>query len=144
MHEKKEICIFLLILAVIVFVTPVTAQMKRIYKFNKVKLPFGVKVEEKVIPKGTYHFEFLRHQTQAKNYMRICKGSKFLCCLLGAEQQYDTYGRMKFKDPNIPKNPRMEFFKHPIKKTVYIVFESGKKTGVYPFLKVKFKLDPAE
>jgi len=145
MHKKKcKGCGFFPVLLVFTLVMPATAQMKRIFKFQNVKLPFDLVIAGKEIRKGAYHFEFLRHQTQAKNYLRICKGRKFLCCVPGDEQQYETYGRMKFLDPEIPKKPRMQLFKHPINKQVYVVFESGKKTGVYPFLKVKYKFDLME
>lgn len=127
------------VLLLLCFVTPATAQMKRVFKFHNVKLPFNLILKNSVIKKGTYHFEFLRHQ--GLYYLRILKRSKVLCFISGDQSRYESYGSQKFKDPNIPKNPRLQLKKNPKEKKIYIIFESGKKTRIYPFIKVKFKME---
>jgi hypothetical protein len=125
---------------VVVLSFPVFAQLTKLYHFKKVQIPFNLKHEDTIIQKGKYDFEFLRHQTQPIFYLKIRKGSKVLCQLLGEKLEYEGYGWDKMRDPDIPKKPKMSMSRIPVRKDLYIIFETGKDTQIYPLIKVRFQL----
>jgi hypothetical protein len=54
---------------------------------------------------------------------------------------YESFGTAAlFQDPNIPDDPKLRFRKVPEEKIVNIIFESGKRTGTYPCIKVMFQM----
>jgi len=138
MFKKKLFFKLFNVLLFLCFVTPATAGMKRVYKFQNVKLPFNLICKDSIIKKGTYHFEFLRSNTI--NYLRILKGHKVVCLIQGEQLRYESFGSKREMAQEIPKNPRLQFKRKPKEKKVYIIFESGRKTRIYPLIKVKYEM----
>lgn len=133
-----------LLIIFLILCCPAFAQMKRLYKFKGVQIPFNMKHEDLIIQKDTYNFEFLRHPTQPIFYLKIKKGGKTLCQLQGKKLKYESYGWEKMRAPDIPKKPRMRMKKNLEKKVLYIIFETGKNTRIYPLIKVRFQLEYEE
>ena len=115
--------------------------MTSVYKFKGVAIPFNLKYEDTIFKKGKYDFEILIHHKQQVFYLRILKKGKGLCLMSGERLKYKSYGFEKMKDPKIPDQPTLRIKKHPTGKIVNIIFESGKKTAIYPFEKIRFKLE---
>jgi hypothetical protein len=116
------------------------ASMKRIYKFKDVEIPFNLKHKDSIFKKGKYDFEIMYSYTQQLWYLRLIKKGKALCLITGERLQYKSYGRERSKDPEIPTQPRLKIIKYPAGKTVNVIYESGKKTSIYPLVKVRFKM----
>lgn len=133
-----------LLIIFLILCCPAFAQMKSLYKFKGVQIPFNLKHKDLIIQKDTYDFEFLRHPTQPIFYLKIKKGRKTLCQLQGERLEYEGAEWEYMKDPDIPKNPRMRMKKNLEKKVVYIIFETGKNTEIYPLIKTRFKLEYEE
>jgi len=141
MDFKRILVSLLIIFLIMVLSCPAVAQMKRLYKFKAVEIPFNLKHEDSIIQKGKYDLEFLRQQAQPVYYFRIIKGRKKLCLVRGEQLAYKTHGTGQLSDPNIPENPTLRIKKNPKEKILYIIFETGKKTRIYPFVKVRFKME---
>ena len=134
-----KICLIMLLFC------PAAAQYKRISRFKGVVIPFNLKYEDSFIEKGTYDLELLKHQTQQVFYLRIKKRRKTLCNVTGEKLKYESFGDAGlFNDQNIPDEPRIKFKRNPVKKIFSIIFESGKKNPVYPYIKLRFSLEYEE
>ena len=72
--------------------------------------------------------------------MQIRKGRKKLCTVSGVELYYKTRGSMQLTDPDIPDEPRMRMRQNKEEKLLVVLFESGKKSKIYPFIKIEFKI----
>jgi len=140
---KRFFIILLKIVLIASLFSPAYAQMKRIYKFKKVQIPFNLKHEDSIVKKGKYDLEFLKLESQSAYYLRIIKKKKFLFTIPGKQLSYktDKDGMAQYHDPNIPENPTLKMRKDPKDKILYIIFESGKKTSICPFIKARFKLE---
>jgi len=141
MDFKRIFVSLLIVFLIVVLSCPAVAQMKRLYKFRAVEIPFNLKYKDSIIQKGKYDLEFLRLQTQPVYYFRIIKGRKKLCLVTGEQLAYKTHGTGQLSDPNIPENPKLRMKKNPEEKVLYIIFETGKKSRIYPFIKVRFKME---
>jgi hypothetical protein len=121
---------------------PAIAQYKKISEFSGVEIPFNLKHENIVIKKGKYDLVVLKHQTQQVFYLRIKEKKKILCNVPGEELNYESssYAQL-LNDPNIPYDSKMKFSKIPEEKIVDIIFESGKKNPIYPYIKLRFRME---
>jgi hypothetical protein len=138
--------VIILSVSSIIFISlflPLNASWESIYKFKSVQIPFNLKYKDLSIIKGKYDLEFLKLTTQIAYFLRIIKKKKFLCTVPGEFVPYKTAkdGSLQFKDPNIPKKPTLRMQQDPEKKLLIIIFESGKKTIKYPYIKLKFKIE---
>jgi hypothetical protein len=121
---------------------PVMGEMISIYKFKSIKIPFPLKFENSILEKGEYAFEIVIDQKPQIFFLRILKKGKILCQIQGEKlEEYKSYGWDRFKDPDIPGEPTFKMKKNPEEKAVNIIFESGKNTAIYPFVKIKFKME---
>jgi hypothetical protein len=139
MERKKIIWIFL-ITALFFVVLPAEAQLKSIYKFKDVKIPLNLEHKNVSIKAGTYDIDFLKNQAAGYYIMQIRKGRKKLCTVNGVELYYKTRGSQQLTDPEIPDEPRMKMKQNRTEEVLIVLFESGKKSKVYPFIKIEFKI----
>ncbi len=134
---------YLVILFVLLLLPPdVTAQMKSVYKFKNLQIPFDLKHNDSTFNKSKYDIEILRQQTTW--YLRLIKNRKFLCTIIGTSLEYENKGTDKLEDPDIPDKPTLKMKKLPEENVLEIIFETGKKANLYPFCKVSFKIGYAE
>jgi len=121
--------------------SPGEAMLTQIYKFTGIQIPYDLKYEDFILEKGKYDFQILVHHKTQQLHLRILKKGKGICSVLGERLRYESYGRERMKDPNIPDQPTLKIIKHPTEKKVSIIFESGKKTRIYPLVKAVFKME---
>lgn len=137
---KKNINIILVIGFLFLLTIPAQAQLKSIYKFKGVKIPLNLEHKDTNIKAGTYDVDFLKNQAAGYYIMQIRKGRKKLCTVNGVELYYKTRGSQQLTDPDIPDEPRMRMRQNKEEKLLVVLFESGKKSIVYPFIKIEFKI----
>ncbi len=140
--DLKKISFFVLgIILVLGFVTSVHSQTKKICEFKNVAIPFDLVYDNGELQKGTYSFEVRRDVNQIAFFLRIKKRRKTICRINGEKLMYESFGtRALFDDPTIPDDPKLRFKRVPEEQIVNIIFESGKRTKIYPCIKVQFQM----
>jgi len=139
-REKGLVPIFIIVLFWgLVF--PVQAQMVDIGKFERVQIPYRLKWEDTVIEKGTYSLEFVKSRDSTACYLKIIKGKKVLCLIMGERIDYVGGGGMLEK--NIPDKPTLKMKIDNSQRLYIFNFETG-KFGLFPYLRLRFKLKIAE
>jgi hypothetical protein len=141
--KQTWLCLFIVILSVLAF-HPVFAQMQSLKEFKNVDIPFNLKFEDLILESGKYTLEFIKHGMGDVFYLRVKKKNKTICLIPKGE-------RVKYKDqssyfdlmddPDIPDKPKLNIKRNPALKIAYIIFETGKKSKLHPFLKIRFKLE---
>jgi len=115
--------------------------MKKLHEFKGVKVPFNLKHEDSIVEKDKYDFQFFK--LNGDFLLRIIGKGKPACLVSGGKRiDYKTQGLMALlrADPEIPEKPNLTIKRNPTLKIAYIIFESGKKNVIYPFLKIRFKM----
>lgn len=142
----KRICvIFLGIFLIIILFSPAKATMKKLGEFKGVIIPFNLKHEDSIVEKGKYDFQFFK--LDGDFLLRIIKKGKPACLIPGGKRlDYETQGLIALleADPEIPEKPKLNIKRNPALKIAYIIFESGKKNVIYPFLKIRFEMEYEE
>ena len=127
---KVIVCVFLVSLLSM----PAIAQWEDVTNFKDVQIPFNLKHNDKIIKKGKYQVEILKHTAQTVYYLRIKKGSKKLCLVPGEYLQYRD-------ESEVPEKPKLRMRRNTAEKLLYIIFESGTITWKYPKIKIRFKIE---
>jgi hypothetical protein len=141
MKTKKSFPLILGIILGLGVITPAHSQTKKLCEFKNVVIPFILEYEEGEIQKGTYNFEVRKDVNQSAFFLRIKKKRRTICRINGEKLMYKSFGtRALFDDPTIPDDPKLRFKKVPEEKIVNIIFESGKRTKIYPCIKVQFQM----
>jgi len=127
----------LAVASLLFFAGPLAAQMNPIYRFKKVAIPFDLRVDDSVLPKGEYDLEFVRAPNMKAYYMRIMKKGKILHLVQGEEYAYDD-------SRTAPIKPTLNMNKNSAKRSLTIVFESGIHARVYPKLRARYRVEYVE
>jgi len=143
MDVKRIFSIMIGIIFVLVLFTPAhTQRMRKISRFNNVGIPVDLKHKDSVLKKGTYNLEVMKDVTPNIYYLRIYKRGKAICNVSGEELSYGTFDeRDLLMNPDIPDDAKLKFRRDPENKIVNIIYESGKRAGMYPCVKVKFQME---
>ena len=132
---KREACKVILCSFFIFFLSlPVFSQWEDVCSFKDVQIPFDLEYEDKIIKKGKFEVEILKHTAQTAYYLRLKKGSKKLCLIPGEYLRY-------IDETDIPNKPKLRMRRNTAEKLLYIIFESGTITWKYPKIKVRFKME---
>ena len=146
MFLKKISVILQLIFIILIFYRPSLAIMIKVHAFKDVEIKFNLKHEEKIFEKGKYDFEILFHHVQRVFYLKIRKKGKDLCLIRGEKLKYrNSDGGILtaadlWMDPQVPQDATLRIKRYPGNR-VSIIFESGKKTPVYPLRKINFRME---
>ncbi len=135
MFSKRNFVNILRVLLIMFLICPLIAQ-KSVYKFKGVNIPFKLKHKDTVFDKGKYDFEILKFPTQVIFYLKIKKGRKNLCLIPG-----ERLTRLEFEMNEIPAKPQLVIKKNPEEKMVYITFESGTLTVIFPCIRIRWKME---
>jgi hypothetical protein len=127
---KVIVCVFFISLLSL----PAFAQWEDVSSFKEVQIPFDLKYDEKIIKKGKYEVEILKHTGQTVYYLRIKKKGKKLCLIPGEYLKY-------IDEKDIPNKPKLRMRRNTAEKLLYIIFESGTITWKYPKVKIRFKIE---
>jgi hypothetical protein len=123
---------------------PVYAQMQSLAEFEDVNIPFDLKYKDLIIKGGKYNLEFFKHGVNQVFYLKIKKGNKTICLIPEGERvKYKGQGNINLlmDNPDIPSDSRLSIKRNPALKIAYIIFETGKRANVYPFYKLRFKVE---
>lgn len=135
MFFKRNFVNLLRVLLIMFLICPLIAQ-KSVYKFKGVNIPFKLKHKDTVFDKGKYDFEIVKFPTQVIFYLKIKKGRKNLCLIPG-----ERLTRLEFEMNKIPAKPKLVIKKNPEEKMVYITFESGTLTVIFPGIRIRWKME---
>jgi len=119
--------------------------MKKLHEFKGVMIPFNLKHKDSIIKKGKYDFVFFK--LDGDFLLRIIGKGKPAYLVSGGERLDYKASHLITElhaDPRIPEKPTLNIKRNPALKIAYIIFESGKKSVVYPFLRIRFKMDYEE
>jgi hypothetical protein len=116
---------------------PAFSQWEDVCSFKDVQIPFDLKYEDKIIKKGKYEIEILKHTGQTAYYLRIKKKGNRLCLVPGEYLKY-------MDETEIPDKPKLRMRRNTAEKLLYIIFESGTITWKYPTIKIRFKIEYEE
>jgi len=127
---KVIVCVFFVSLLSL----PVFSQWEDVTSFKDVQIPFDLKYEDKIIKKGKYEIEILKHTSQTAYYLRIKNKGNRLCLVPGEYLKY-------IDETDIPDKPKIRMRRNTAEKLLYIIFESGTITWKYPNIKIRFKIE---
>jgi hypothetical protein len=113
---------------------PAFSQWEDVTSFKDVQIPFNLKYDDKIIKKGKYEVEILKHTAQTAYYLRIKKKGKRLCLVPGEYLKY-------IDETEIPNKPKLRMRRNTAEKLLYVIFESGTITWKYPKVKIRFKIE---
>ena len=105
MFIKKTFVNLLRIFLILFLFLSANAQIQTLGEFKEVKISFNLKLEDSVVEKGKYDFEFLRHGKDVF-YLRIRKEGNIICIIPGGEKvKYKNQGNLALMstDPDIPE-----------------------------------------
>lgn len=120
---------------------PATAQMRKISKFKKVEIPFNLKHEDSIFEQGKFDFEILSHRSLNMFQLKIIKSGDTLCILSGKILREICPGARGEEKNEVPDDPTLKMKRIPAKKILYIIFDNGKLTEVFPCLMLRFKME---
>ena len=106
---KVIVCVFFISLLSL----PAFAQWEDVSSFKEVQIPFDLKYDEKIIKKGKYEVEILKHTGQTVYYLRIKKKGKKLCLIPGEYLKY-------IDEKDIPNKPKLRMRRNTAEKLLYI------------------------
>jgi len=136
---------FMSIFLVLLLSSPVlTSQLKLLCTFKGVELPYRLKYQDVELEKGRYDLEAVKKATSTDYYLRIKKGGKVLCLILGEQWDYETRGMYLMRDPNVPDKPTLKMKRNLEEKILYITIETGRKNRMAPFARLRFKFEYEE
>lgn len=141
MSQKRIFVYFLRILLIMIIICPAIAQMRKVHKFKKVEIPFNLVYEDSIFEKGKFDFEILANRSLKTFHLRIIKRGKNLCILPGEILRDKPPGARGEEMEEVPDDPTLKMKRIPAKKMVYIIFETGKQTSVYPCFKIRFQIE---
>ncbi|NOR15566.1 MAG: hypothetical protein GQ544_07675 [Candidatus Aminicenantes bacterium] len=127
---KVIVCVFFVSLLSL----PAFSQWEDVSSFKDVQIPFNLKYKDKIIKKGKYEIEILKHTAQTVYYLRIKKKGKRLCLVPGEYLKY-------IDEKDIPNKPILRMRRNTAEKLLYVIFESGTITWKYPMIKIRFKIE---
>ena len=138
MFFKRKISNLVRVLLITFLVCPLIAQ-KSVNKFKDVNIPYTMKHENTVLEKGKYDFEILKYSSQTVFYLSIKKRrGQNLCLIIGERLKYTN---LEIETNQIPQKSKLSIKKNPEKKLLYITYESGSSTVIFPLLKIRWELE---
>jgi len=117
------------------------ADWRTVQKFKKVDVPFDMKHEDLVMEKGQFDFEILCERSLNIFQLKIYKKGKSLCAITGKVLRDKLPGARGEEMEEVPDEPTLQMKRIPVKKAVYIIFETGKQTEMFPGFVIRFELE---
>ncbi len=136
-RKGGKIAFFPVFLFFLGFACQLTAQMNPITRFRDVSIPFALKFEKSILPKGTYDLEFLRVPNPKAYYLRIMKKGKILHLVQGKDYPYTS-------PKEIPNAPKLHFSRDTVANLLIIVMDSGAYTKPYSKCRARYCIEYEE
>ncbi len=141
MCKKKILLILLTMFLVSLFFSQAKADWRTIQKFKKVNVPFNMKYEDLIMEKGQFDFEILSERSLSIFQLKIYNKGESLCAVPGKILRDGLPGARGEEMEEVPDEPTLQMKRIPIKKALYIIFETGKLTEMFPGFVIRFELE---
>jgi len=141
MTVKKIFLSLMTVFFVFLFFSQAGADWKTVQKFKKVDVPFDMKHEDLIMEKGQFDFEILSERSLNIFQLKIYKKGKSLCAVTGKVLRDRLPGARGEEMEEVPDEPTLQMKRIPVKKAVYIIFETGKQTEMFPGFVIRFELE---
>lgn len=143
MLGKKPGRCLLGIFAILILAAPAAAQWIRLGKFKGVEIPYTLKYEDKVLEKGKYDLEAVKHPNTPQCYLRFKKDGEIVCLVEGEWLTLPVRGGARRIDSSIPDTPRLKMKKDTEEKVLILMLETGRRSP-RPYLLIRFKMEYEE
>lgn len=140
MFTKKIFFNLLAVFLVFLLFSQAGADWRSIQKFKKVDVPFDMKYEDLIMEKGQFDFEILSERSLNIFQLKIYKKGKSLCGITGKVLRDGLPGTRGEEMEEVPDEPTLQMKRIPVKKALYIIFETGKLTEIFPGFVIQFEL----
>jgi len=141
----KKIRLRLIVVPVLFLLVALAAgSMDSIYRFKGVQIPLALKIEGRILEKGTYDLEFLRTSSPVLYHLRIIKKGKILHLVQGQEVPYSGDASAIRTSRDVPDKPTLKMAKNTMRKSFIMTFESGRHTVIFPLIRARFELPYSE
>lgn len=130
-------CVLISLLGILA--VPAAAQWVRLGKFKGVEFPCTLKYEDKVLEKGKYDIEAVKHPNTPQCYLWFKKNGDEICSVEGEWLTLPVRGGARRIDPSIPNTPRLKMKKDTEEKVLIIMLETGWRNS-RPYLLIRFKI----
>lgn len=131
------------VIAILILASPAAAQWVRLGKFKGIEVPYTLKYKDKVLEKGLYDVEAVKHPTTPQCYLRFMKNDELICFVEGEQLTLPIRGGARRIDPSIPNTPRLKMKKDTEEKVLIIMVETGRHNP-RPYLLIRFKMEYEE
>lgn len=140
MFLNRTLLNLLTVFLVLLLFSPASAQWRKVQKFKSVEVAFNMKHEDLIIKKGKLDFEIWSHRSLNIFQLKIIKKGKTLCALPGKVLRDGLPGARGQKTEEVPEEPTLKMKRIPARKIVYIIFETGKLTHLFPGYIIRFEM----
>jgi hypothetical protein len=140
MFTKKILFNLLTVFLVFLFCTQAGADWRTIQKFKQVDVPFDMKYEDLIMEKGQFDFEILSERSLNIFQLKIYKKGNSLCAITGKVLREGLPGARGEEMEEVPDEPTLQMKRIPVKKALYILFETGKQSDLFPGFVIRFEL----
>jgi hypothetical protein len=130
-------CVLVSLLGILA--VPAAAQWVSLGKFKGVEIPCTLKYEDKILEKGTYDLESVKHPTTPQCYLRFTKNDELIAFVEGEQLTLPVRASARSTDPSIPNTPRLKMKKDTEEKVLIIMVETGRRNP-RPYLLIRFKI----
>ncbi len=141
MTAKKILLSLLTVFFVFLIFSQALADWRTVQKFKGVNVPFDMKHEDLIMEKGKFDFEILSERSLNIFQLKIYKKGKSLCGITGNVLRDGLPGARGEKMEEVPDEPTLQMKRIPVKKALYIIFETGKLTELFPGFVIRFELE---
>jgi len=141
MFTKKIHLNLLTVFLVFLLFSQAQADWRTVSIFKKVDIPFNMKHEDLIMKKGQFDFEILCERSLNIFQLKIYKKGKSLCAVTGKVLREGLPGARGEEMEEVPEEPTLQLKRIPVKKAVYIIFETGKLTEIFPGFVIRFELE---
>ena len=139
MSQKRFFGGFVLVSLIGILAVPAAAQWIRLGKFKGVEIPYTLKYEDKVLEKGKYDIEAVKHPNTPQCYLWFKKNGDEICSVEGEWLTLPVRGGARRIDPSIPNTPRLKMKRDTEEKVLIITLETGRHNPRH-YLLIRFKL----
>jgi hypothetical protein len=122
-----------------ILAVPAAAQWIPLGKFKGIEIPCTLKCKDKVLEKGKYDIEAVKHPNTPQCYLRFKKNGDEICTVEGEWLTLPVRGGARRIDPSIPNTPRLKMKKDTEEKVLIIMLETGRRNP-RPYLLIRFKI----
>ena len=130
-------------IAILILAGPAAAQWVRLGKFKGTEMPYTLKYKNKILEKGPYDIEVVKHPKSPQFYLRFKKNDELIAFVEGEQLTLPVRGGARRIDPSIPNTPRMKMKRDTEEKVLIIMVETGRRNP-RPYLLIRFKLEYVE